>query len=80
MLQRTQMCEVSMEFRRLLYNPAILDAAEQLMGTNIQLFHDQALFKPALDAASASFGGNMQWHQVRNTPSRSRSWVNFRLL
>ena len=65
MLQRMNMCEVSMEFRRLLYHPAILDAAEQLMESadGIQLFHDQALFKPALDPATRSFGGNMQWHQ-----------------
>ena len=67
MLQRMNMCEVSMEFRKLLYHEGILDVAQELMGEHavggLQLFHDQALYKPALDPSSESFGGNMQWHQ-----------------
>src|SRR6266508_2294879 len=43
MLQIMQMCEVSMPFRRLIYHGPILDVIEDLIGPNIQLFHDQAL-------------------------------------
>ena len=56
-LQIMQMCERSMAYRRLLYHPAILDIAEDLIGPNIQLFHDQALFKPA------HHGGPIHPHQ-----------------
>ena len=47
MLQIMQMCERSIHFRQLLYDTRILDIAEDLIGPNIQLFHDQALYKPA---------------------------------
>lgn len=57
MLQIMQMCERSLAFRRLLYHDAILDVAEDLIGPNIQLFHDQALFKPA------RHGGPIHPHQ-----------------
>lgn len=57
MLQIMQMCERSLAFRRLLYHEAILDIAEDLIGPNIQLFHDQALFKPA------HHGGPIHPHQ-----------------
>jgi ectoine hydroxylase-related dioxygenase (phytanoyl-CoA dioxygenase family) len=57
MLQIMQMCERSLAFRHLLYDARILDIAEDLIGPNIQLFHDQALFKPAHD------GGAVFWHQ-----------------
>lgn len=57
MLQIMQMCERSLPFRRLLYDARILDIVEALMGTNILLFHDQALFKPA------HTGGAVFWHQ-----------------
>lgn len=57
MLQIMQMCERSLEFRRLLYHTDLLDIAEDLIGPNIQLFHDQALFKPAHQ------GGSVFWHQ-----------------
>ena len=46
MLQRINMCEVRMQFRKLLYHERMLDVAEELMGdeaTGLQLFHDQAL-------------------------------------
>ena len=56
-LQIMQMCERNIHFRRLLYNDKILDVVEDLMGPNIQLFHDQALFKPARE------GGAVGWHQ-----------------
>jgi ectoine hydroxylase-related dioxygenase (phytanoyl-CoA dioxygenase family) len=52
-----QMCERSLSFRRLLYQEPILDIAEDLIGPNIQLFHDQALFKPA------HHGGPIHPHQ-----------------
>ena len=57
MLQIMQMCERNIHFRRLLYNKAILEYVTDLIGPNIQLFHDQALFKPAKD------GGAVFWHQ-----------------
>lgn len=57
MLQIMQMCEHSLLFRRLCYHDAILDIAQALIGAEIQLFHDQALFKPA------NTGGPIHWHQ-----------------
>src|SRR5579859_6894028 len=47
MYQMMQMCERNIHFRRLLYNAQILDLVQDLIGPNILLFHDQALFKPA---------------------------------
>jgi ectoine hydroxylase-related dioxygenase (phytanoyl-CoA dioxygenase family) len=67
MLQIMQMCERNIHFRRLVYHPRILDVIEDLIGPNIQLFHDQALYKPAYH------GGPVHWHQDnaywRCTPS-----------
>jgi ectoine hydroxylase-related dioxygenase (phytanoyl-CoA dioxygenase family) len=57
MLQIMQMCERNLHFRRLLYDTRILDRVEALIGPNIMLFHDQALFKPA------QTGGPVHWHQ-----------------
>ena len=57
MLQIMQMCERSIEFRKLLYHEPILDVVESLLGPNIQLFHDQALYKPPRQ------GGPVFWHQ-----------------
>ncbi|MBM3265094.1 MAG: phytanoyl-CoA dioxygenase family protein [candidate division Zixibacteria bacterium] len=57
MLQIMQMCERNIHFRSLLYHKPILDLVESLLGPNIQLFHDQALFKPA------HHGGAVFWHQ-----------------
>ena len=52
-----QMCERNMVFRKFIYNEKILDVIQDLMGPNIQLFHDQALYKSAND------GGATLWHQ-----------------
>jgi len=57
MLQIMQMCERSLLFRKLLYAERILDMVEDLIGPNLQLFHDQALFKPAHQ------GGPVLWHR-----------------
>ena len=57
MLQIMQMCERSIPCRKLLYDERILDIAEDLIGPNLQLFHDQALYKPA------RCGGPIHWHQ-----------------
>lgn len=56
-LQIMQLCERNIEFRRLLYHADILDVLTDLMGPNIQLFHDQGLFKPP------HTGGRIPWHQ-----------------
>lgn len=57
MLQILQMCERNLAYRKLLYDDRILDIAESLLGPNLMLFHDQALFKPA------HTGGAVFWHQ-----------------
>ncbi len=57
MLQIMGMCERSILFRRLLYHASILDRVQDLIGPNIQLFHDQALYKPP------RCGGPVFWHQ-----------------
>ena len=57
MLQIMQMSEHNVHFRRLLYDDRILNLVEDLIGPNIQLFHDQALFKPA------HHGGPVHWRQ-----------------
>ena len=57
MLQIMQMCEINIHFRRLVYDEHLLDLVEDLIGPNIQLFHDQALYKPAYH------GGPVFWHQ-----------------
>ena len=57
MLQIMQMCERSIIYRRFLYDNRHLDVAEDLIGPNLQLFHDQALYKPP------RHGGPIQWHQ-----------------
>jgi phytanoyl-CoA hydroxylase len=57
MLQIMQVCERSLPFRRLLYDARLLDRVEAVLGPNIMLFHDQALYKPART------GGPIFWHQ-----------------
>ncbi|MEZ4733625.1 MAG: phytanoyl-CoA dioxygenase family protein [Caldilineaceae bacterium] len=57
MLQIMQMCERNIHFRKLVYDDRILNIIEDLIGPNIQLFHDQALYKPAYH------GGPVYWHQ-----------------
>ena len=57
MLQIMEMWRFDEEFRKLLYYESLLDIAESLIGPNIQLFHDQALYKPA------HHGGEVPWHQ-----------------
>ena len=52
-----QVCERNAFFRRLLYEPRLLDVVEDLIGPNIQLFHDHLLHKPA------GHGGPVFWHQ-----------------
>ena len=47
MLQIMQVCERSIKFRKLLYDSRFLDVVQDVIGPNIMLFHDQALFKPA---------------------------------
>jgi 2-oxoglutarate-dependent dioxygenase len=57
-LQIIDMHKLDDAFQRLLFKPAILDLVEGYMGTpNIRLYHDQALYKPALH------GDEVPWHQ-----------------
>jgi ectoine hydroxylase-related dioxygenase (phytanoyl-CoA dioxygenase family) len=67
MLQIMEMWHYDEVYRQLLYHEPLLDIAESLIGSNIQLFHDQALYKPA------RHGGEVPWHQDngywRCTPS-----------
>ena len=57
MLQIMEMWRFDEEYRKLLYHEPLLDIAESLIGPDIQLFHDQALYKPAYH------GGEVYWHQ-----------------
>jgi phytanoyl-CoA hydroxylase len=57
MLQVMQMCERSLLFRKLIYDPRILGVVTQLIGQNVMLYHDQALMKPPFT------GGAVHWHQ-----------------
>ena len=57
MLQIQQMWQRDDVFRELLYHSPLLDIAESLIGPNIQVFFDQALYKPAYH------GGAVHWHQ-----------------
>ncbi len=57
LFQITQMSERNIHFRQLLYKPQLLDIVESLVGPNILLFEDQALWKPALT------GSRVFWHQ-----------------
>jgi len=57
MYQIIQMSDRNIHFRRMLYHPTMLAVLTDLLGPNLQLFHDQALFKPA------HTGGPVYWHQ-----------------
>ncbi len=57
MWQAMGMFKRSEDFRQLVYHKPLLDIAESLIGGNIQLFGDQALYKPA------NIGGPIPWHQ-----------------
>ena len=57
MLQFMQISEHNVQFHNLLYHQGILDIIEDLIGPNIQLFHNQALYKPP------HHGGPIFWHQ-----------------
>ena len=74
MLQIMEMWRVDEEFRKLLYHEPLLDIAESLIGADIQLFHDQALYKPAYH------GGEVYWHQDNgywrcNPPNLVSIWI-----
>ena len=56
MLQVVDMWQKSNTFRELLYHQPLLDIATSLIGANIQLFHDQALYKPAKIEGHVLFG------------------------
>jgi ectoine hydroxylase-related dioxygenase (phytanoyl-CoA dioxygenase family) len=57
MLQFMQISEHNLQFHQLTYHKGILDIIEDLIGPNIQQFHNQALNKPP------HHGGPIFWHQ-----------------
>jgi ectoine hydroxylase-related dioxygenase (phytanoyl-CoA dioxygenase family) len=57
MLQFMQISEHNLQFHQLTYHEGILDIIEDLIGPNIQQFHNQALNKPP------HHGGPIFWHQ-----------------
>ena len=57
MWQAMGMWKRNKDFRYLLYHKPLLDIAESLIGGSVQLFGDQALYKPANN------GGPIPWHQ-----------------
>jgi ectoine hydroxylase-related dioxygenase (phytanoyl-CoA dioxygenase family) len=57
MLQIVQVCERSLAFRRLLFDERVLAVVRAILGPNLMLFHDQALYK------RARTGGAVSWHQ-----------------
>lgn len=57
MLQFMGISEYNLRFHQLIYHDAILDIIDDLVGPNIQLFHNQALYKPP------HHGGPIFWHQ-----------------
>ena len=57
-LQIIDMHKLDDAFARILHKPAILDMVDGILGTHeIRLYHDQALYKPALH------GDEVPWHQ-----------------
>ena len=69
-----QVCERNIFFNQLLYDARILDIVEDLMGPNIQLFHDFLLRKPA------GYGGAVFWHQDNQAwqsmpPNNITCWI-----
>ena len=57
MLQIINMCDRSLQYRKLIHDTRILDIVQDIIGPNIMLFHDQALNKPP------RMGGPVFWHQ-----------------
>ena len=57
MLQFMQISEHNVQFHKLIYHQGLLNIIEDVIGPNIQLFHNQALYKPP------HHGGPIFWHQ-----------------
>lgn len=57
MLQFMQISEHNLLFHKLTYHEGLLNIIEDILGPNIQLFHNQALYKPP------HHGGPIFWHQ-----------------
>lgn len=74
MLQIMEMWRLDPEYKKLLYHKPLLNIVECIIGNEIQLFHDQALFKPAFH------GGEVHWHQDNaywqcNPPNLVSIWI-----
>ena len=57
MLQFMGISEHNVHFHKLTYHNRILDILEDIIGPNIQMYHNQALYKPP------HHGGPIFWHQ-----------------
>ena len=57
LLQFMQISEHNVSFHQLTYHARLLDIIEDVLGPNIQLFHNQAIYKPP------HHGGPVFWHQ-----------------
>lgn len=74
-LQIIDMHKLDPIFRHLLHKAALLDMAEGVLGTpHIRLYHDQALYKPALH------GDEVPWHQDNgywrlDPPKAASLWI-----
>lgn len=63
MLQIMQMWVHDGFFRRLLFDPRLLDKVESLIGPDVRLFHDQGFYKPARHGGPVFFHqDNGYWH------------------
>jgi len=62
---------VSSGFHDLLWNPAFLVPASQLLGGPVRFWHDQIFYKPA------HHGGVVAWHQDYSYWTRTQPWPIF---
>ncbi|MCE9616086.1 MAG: phytanoyl-CoA dioxygenase family protein [Lentisphaerae bacterium] len=61
-------------FKQIVSAPAVLDAAESVLGPNVQYFQDNVFYKPARDGAETAWHqDNLWWHA--NPPHMLTIWV-----
>ncbi len=61
-------------FQRIVTAPAVLDAAESVLGPNIQAYQDNVFYKPARDGAETAWHqDNLWWHA--DPPDMLTIWI-----